>query len=427
MSYAQSMSRYDPYGGITEDEELAEGSYLQRHWRGQLPLARSYWVNGVAVNIILTIAALVATGFGTSRYLQAFAWAFLGLIALTIVLRTWSLVGIWRSAGRHAARGGSTFWGFVARIMVVLGVLVFLAQTPALWLQTKEFAQIAVGRDPIGQAAALSVSKDGSTIDLDGYIVAGSVSDLADVLDQAPGVKLIRLASQGGRIAPALDMADMIRERGLETRVDSSCESACTLLFLAGKLRTASPIAQVGFHQPDFPGVSPQEREAMIAENRSDYVSAGIDRSFVDRIMKVPPNEIWYPGHQELIDAGVLTDIVAAPEDDPRQAAQLVRILDQIVTATNAEKGAMVDELTRLDNARREGRMITVDYTINAPGDFSRAQAEKIMREELHPGICGDHRAALVHAGAGFRFRYRTKSGETFADVTIDRCGKAQG
>lgn len=310
---------------------------------------------------------------------------------------------------------------------MVLGVLVFLAQMPALWLQTKEFAQIAVGRDPIGQAAALSVSKDGSTIDLDGYIVAGSVSDLADVLDQAPGVKLIRLASQGGRIAPALDMADMIRERGLETRVDSSCESACTLLFLAGKLRTASPIAQVGFHQPDFPGVSPQEREAMIAENRSDYVSAGIDRSFVDRIMKVPPNEIWYPGHQELIDAGVLTDIVAAPEDDPRQAAQLVRILDQIVTATNAEKGAMVDELTRLDNARREGRMITVDYTINAPGDFSRAQAEKIMREELHPGICGDHRAALVHAGAGFRFRYRTKSGETFADVTIDRCGKAQG
>src|SRR5690349_11180497 len=54
MSYARGYESFDPYGGLTEDEELtADGPYWLRHWRGQLPLGRSYWVNGFIVNITI--------------------------------------------------------------------------------------------------------------------------------------------------------------------------------------------------------------------------------------------------------------------------------------------------------------------------------------------------------------------------------------
>ena len=102
MSYARGYASFDPYGGLTEEEELsADGPYWLRHWRGQLPLARSYWVNGVLVNIATVAGQAFILGLAQSRQLRLVAWAFVIFVVLAVGLRIWSFVGIWRSAGRH--------------------------------------------------------------------------------------------------------------------------------------------------------------------------------------------------------------------------------------------------------------------------------------------------------------------------------------
>lgn len=105
------------------------GSYVARHWRGELSLAKSFWLNGFVLGLVFRIAfsalltgtyAAAASGGGPSIGL---ALVFLALMALNIALVVWQLVGIWRSAGHQAERGGSKAWGVVARIVVIVGAL----------------------------------------------------------------------------------------------------------------------------------------------------------------------------------------------------------------------------------------------------------------------------------------------------------------
>ena len=79
-----------------------EGSYIGRHWNGDLSLPVSYWVNGVLLSI----------GFGILVYVVVYAVASNGslgtavtliwvTLAISIVLSVWQLTGIWRSAARQ--------------------------------------------------------------------------------------------------------------------------------------------------------------------------------------------------------------------------------------------------------------------------------------------------------------------------------------
>jgi ATP-dependent protease ClpP protease subunit len=422
MSYAREYASFDPYGGLTEEEEVeADGPYWLRHWRGQLPLARSYWVNGILVNIATFAGQAFILGLAQSRQLVLVAWAFVIFVALAILLRIWSFVGIWRSAGRHPDRGGSEFWAFAARAVIVLGVLSYVVTGPQLWSQVREMALIASGNDPIGAPAVIKVSPDGREITLDGYITSGVGKNLRRTLDGAPNARRLRLNSHGGRIMEAQGMADLIRARKLDTRVVESCESACTLLFLAGAERSASPLAEIGFHQPDFPGLNAQERQDIIQSNRQDYLAAGMSNAFIDRIMATPPEKIWYPSGEEMTEAGVLNAVVVSRHSDSDQA-RLNQVLKQAAANINAKRGTMVDDVTRLEGARLDGHLIAVDYLVTKPVHVSASQMESQMGPAIRKGICAGPDGALINAGGRYRFDYRDKDGRKIGTVMIDRC-----
>jgi len=110
----------------------------------------------------------------------------------------------------------------------------------------------------------------------------------------------------GGRIFEAQKIASIVTSRGLNTYVEGSCASACTLILLAGVDRAATPNAQIGFHQPDFPGLDEESRRSIISENRHLYLRAGVNADFIDRALSAKPDEMWYPTTQELMAAGVL-------------------------------------------------------------------------------------------------------------------------
>jgi len=415
---------FDPDGGLLAAEEQDDGTYWGRHWRGHLPLSQTYWVNGFLTNMIIAGLGLAFIALEhTGRSLRLISFGFLLYILLILIARGWSLVGIWRSAGRHAARGGTPGWGTVARIMVVMGLLVSLGQMPSLGLQAKEYGLIAIGRDPVGPLAAITLDEVGKTLEVKGPLSAGVADRLDEVLKSASGVQTVLLDSDGGRIFEALRMADLIRERGLDTRVEQNCASACTLILLAGKERSAHKFAQIGFHQPDFPGLSDEEKNGIIADNRNDYINAGIGPDFLDKALSTPPAEMWYPTHADMVDAGVLTseEITVGSSDFDRK--RLGELLSRMETDAKSAAGQMVDELTRLEGAELSGSRLIIHHSLTKP--YSKSEARQLqanLQANISGEICNSPRKSMIDMGASFGFDYVDASGATVANVLITAC-----
>jgi hypothetical protein len=127
--------------GAVERADQAHRNYFVRHWRGDLSLAVSFWINGFLVNAVLLAVALVPIIYlernPQDANLTILALTLLFLLAWAL-LAIWQLVGIWRSASHHVLRGGRKFWSIAAKVVVVLAGLRML-------LDVKDILAIAVG------------------------------------------------------------------------------------------------------------------------------------------------------------------------------------------------------------------------------------------------------------------------------------------
>ncbi len=283
-------------------------------------------------------------------------------------------------------------------------------------------AMIASGNDPIGTPAIIKVSTNGDEISLDGNITSGVSKKLRQTLEATPNARKLLLKSHGGRILEALAMVDLIKARRLDTRVVEDCESACTLLFLAGAERSASPLAAIGFHQPDFPGLSSQQRDSMIQSNREDYRAAGISDEFIDRIMATSPEQMWYPTGDEMTEAGVLNTIVVSSHRSDRELSRLNEALGQAVTNINSKRGTMVDNITQLKWAELNGEVIIVDYAVTKPIQLSGSQFSNAITPLLRKKMCSGPDRALISSGGKYRFNYHYESGRSVGTVLVDHC-----
>src|SRR5437867_3865617 len=111
---------------------LLSSNYFVRHWRGELSLGISYWLNsnlaGIAPLALIAAVNMMQEG-GYS--LRAISFASLGTLLFSVIAWLWSIVGIWRSANHHVARGGSSGWASAARVMVVFGIMAMVGQLAA--------------------------------------------------------------------------------------------------------------------------------------------------------------------------------------------------------------------------------------------------------------------------------------------------------
>lgn len=109
---------------------VEEGSYVGRHWTGDLSLGVSFWVNsfllGIAFGVIVFIV-VYAVASGGNR--GAIMLVLIALIPISITLSVWQLVGIWRSAENHKYHTGRKGWAVVAQVLVVLGWLGLVLNT----------------------------------------------------------------------------------------------------------------------------------------------------------------------------------------------------------------------------------------------------------------------------------------------------------
>jgi hypothetical protein len=193
-------------------------SYIGRHWRGELSLPVSYFINGflgtiAATAIVFAISATLSEGYAP--------WpgflAVVGIWGVALLVSVWQMVGIWRSADNHPNRGGRAFWAGVAKFMVIIGALqttLTIAQNG--WPQIRESFSIVAG-DPSVGTFTLRLMNEGTEIEFAGGIPFGAADELARFLDDAPQVHTIHLNSHGGRIGAAEKLRNLIRERHLNT------------------------------------------------------------------------------------------------------------------------------------------------------------------------------------------------------------------
>ena len=137
----------------------------------------------------------------------------------------------------------------------------------------------------------------------------GSAEKIKQALSATPQARSLVLNSSGGRVLEAKALAEFVRGRRLDTYVEGQCSSACTFVFLAGINRAASSNAQIGFHQPSFPGIDLPTQTSMTENMLAIYRSAGLPEQFINRISRVSPKDMWYPTRDELIESYVITVI----------------------------------------------------------------------------------------------------------------------
>ena len=144
---------------------------------------------------------------------------------------------------------------------------------------------------------------------IDGEIFAGDSSRLVAAVDAATArytdhrMRAVALNSLGGSVGEALEMANVIRDRGLVTVVPEGgqCVSACVLLFAAGSRKIASTGSSIGVH-----GVSNLEGEQGKAELATTtrlakiYAQLGVPASVIGRMVVTPPEHVEWLTRAEI-------------------------------------------------------------------------------------------------------------------------------
>jgi hypothetical protein len=93
----------------------------------------------------------------------------------------------------------------------------------------------------------------GVIIHIDGVVNWGDDQKFARIASQyPPDTTFVEPDSPGGSAYPAINIGDMIWERGLGTVLwkDDMCNSACTLIWLSGRRAVIQRNTRMCFHQP---------------------------------------------------------------------------------------------------------------------------------------------------------------------------------
>jgi len=123
-----------------------------------------------------------------------------------------------------------------------------------------------------------------------GIAVSGEIEPGDDAEFRAISVKrehvIVILESNGGALAPALEIGKIIRLLDLPTLVmdDSTCVSSCALIWIAGTTRYLAPRARLGFH-------------ASYRDDRGEPEPVGVGNAMIGRyltLMNLPPKAVIF-------------------------------------------------------------------------------------------------------------------------------------
>jgi hypothetical protein len=195
---------------------------------------------------------------------------------------------------------------------------------------------------PAGSTAA-EVSKQITAVlivTISGEIKPGDETKFEDVIPVPgdPRSVIVNLDSRGGFNRPAALMGFVIRDRGFETRLErgSNCNSACTLIFFAGKYRSMAPGTQLGFHSaaPETSLVRHEETNRLIGIYLRQM---GAPEQVIELQPKADPTTLNYVTRDQAQRWGILKDRPPAATE-VKTRPKLLEAIEAIGTAARKEE-----------------------------------------------------------------------------------------
>ncbi|CFX47338.1 membrane protein of unknown function [Candidatus Filomicrobium marinum] len=303
-------------GAVPDQTQFSKNLFV-RHWQGGYSLGRSIFINILVIDVIWVliaanvVAPLMADLAPDARRI-AFSIEFLGMMVLGI----WQAVGLYRSLRGANKRGAwliSRIFGWVVCIFLVLGVLAL----GVTWINgLSQISETEIGTSSDG-TPLYQLSVNDNVLLFDGQVVWPIVADFQQTLAQNPDINTVVLRSPGGDVVAGRRVNDILRPLQLTTAVADFCHSACTIMFAAGVRRIAAPQAQIGFHATSVILMDEMMTRLMNAFtlrhdslNSDYYLEAGFDPEFVRRAVATPSTDLLIPTQQELLNVGVLTELI---------------------------------------------------------------------------------------------------------------------
>ncbi|MEM7211759.1 MAG: hypothetical protein AAF479_07680 [Pseudomonadota bacterium] len=236
----------------------------------------------------------VATVIGT---------VFLGGIAVPV----WQSVGYFRTNRRHLETGGDPLLAWGGHLVLVAMLFASVSESIGSVLSLERFQARPASGVVSGPPR---VTRSGTAIRIDGEIDYSVHAVFKEMLGSDRSIDVVELNSNGGLVYAARAIAALVLEQSLNTRVLETCNSACTLILAAGTHRSMNAGGRVGFHSYGRPT---QFHQLMVDPN-DEYAKdlrfmrgRGISEDFLARTAEIGNETMWFPGREELTDAGVIT------------------------------------------------------------------------------------------------------------------------
>ena len=283
--------------------------YIRRHWRGECSLAWSFWVNFVMLFGVLN----ALERFTLPPYLRG-EWtvtaAVIGFFFIVyMVVYPWQVVGVIRACERHIKNRANRSWAVAAQGVVVLSLAATLVAAFSSYQSLLGYRHSLLPADlpVIVRAYQLDLIDGNTLIHLRGPFEVGITSEVSRLLAAHPRVSGIILDSGGGQIYEGRGLARLIRENELATHSLEQCVSSCTTAFVAGTRRTLGDNARLGFHQyKTYAALPVIDIDAEQAKDQALFAAQGIPTAFLRKMFEQPPDKMWWPEINELLDAGVV-------------------------------------------------------------------------------------------------------------------------
>ncbi len=179
---------------------------------------------------------------------------------------------------------------------------------------------VTVGEEVLTRPMTFTLSA-GGVLAAEGSIDPGAAARLADELAaRGEYVKVVLLNSPGGSLDDAMEMARLVRGKGIATKVGDGalCASSCPLFLAGGLTRTVGPRAAVGVHQfyaasetETAPAQAMADAQMTTARISRHLIEMGVDPALWLHALDTPPQALYYFSADELATYRLVTKPVA--------------------------------------------------------------------------------------------------------------------
>ena len=283
--------------------------YMLAHWRGELPLAQSYWVNVFLIGAALLIVEAMSVPLLRAQHISLTTLLILMAVytPIRLVITVWQVVGTFRSA---AMTGGG--WAVVANIVMILAVIGTIGNGFSTAKSIQAIAHAAAEQRRFNDFT-VSLAPDGRGILAKGSMGVGFADAVQAAFAKYPDQHRLLLDSRGGDVDNGMQLHDYLAGHGdIVVEVDHLCASSCTLAFVGASQRLIGPLAKMGFHQMRSMIDSSYSKQMVITDQDSfkGFMSKlGASQGFIDMAFAKQGEDVWIPDGDTLFANHIITGV----------------------------------------------------------------------------------------------------------------------